>query len=559
MSPNQFNDHFYTGSEKKSLFHDANEIDLDHSNSLLRSTIESTQDGVLVVDRLGKITICNKIFAKMWQIPEHMLSSKDDQLLISFVLHQLKDPETFLINVQKVYKNPSLEICDILEFKDRRVFERYCHPQKLGTEIVGTVWCFRDITEKRRNQYQANFLCRASESLSNSLDFSETLTRIGDLVVPELSEGCLVYLQKSSQELSLVACKHIEPKKCEILNSLKDRFPIQKSGNHSLFQTLASKKSYIAANANEMRDGMCSDQQAEFAQEFTTLEIKSGVSIPLIVRGQDLGILVFLSSANDFTFDDFDISLAEEFAHRAAMGIDNARLYREAKIAIRHRQDLLAVVSHELRNSLTSVLLGAQFLNSRKESGTLDVMIARNSERILRAGNQMKRLIQDLLEQAKLEASNFTLLTRQHDVGTLLQNGSELLRALVEQAKMEILVEASEGLQVNCDQERIHQVLSNLVSNAVKFCSPRSVITLSARAEGADVLFAVKDTGIGIASEELKKVFDRYWQAKENAHRGTGLGLSISKEIIEAHGGKIWLESKLGEGTTFFFTLPKCA
>ena len=227
----------------------------------------------------------------------------------------------------------------------------------------------------------------------------------------------------------------------------------------------------------------------------------------------------------------------------------------EQRRAIRSRDDLLATVSHDLRNPLGSIGLAVEMLQGK-------FVGERSLGVIQRAANQMERLIQDLLDMASIESGHLSVAPAPRGVGTLVDEAMDSIHPLASAKAIALEADVAVAqLQVHCDRARLLQVFSNVLGNAVKFTAKRGRISIQARVPDAKpdnkfVQFAITDTGPGIEPEQLPYVFDRFWQAKETAKAGTGLGLAICKGIIQQHGGAIWVESQVGVGTTFFFTLP---
>ena len=179
------------------------------------------------------------------------------------------------------------------------------------------------------------------------------------------------------------------------------------------------------------------------------------------------------------------------------------------------------------------------------------------AEKVERAAKRMTRLIEDLLDVTRVDSGRLSVEPEAHEGDQLLSDALELLRPLADEKSIRIERWAAEGLgMVLADRERVLQVFSNLGGNAIKFTPKSGRVTLTADLDGAMVRFAVADTGPGILEENQARIFDRFWQARKTDRQGAGLGLAIAKGIVEAHGGKIWVESEVGFGTTFFFTLP---
>lgn len=241
-------------------------------------------------------------------------------------------------------------------------------------------------------------------------------------------------------------------------------------------------------------------------------------------------------------------------AERAEL-LHAARQAREhAEAASRMREDLVAIVSHDLRNPLAAITMSAELLRSALPDG--DARTAKQLERIRRSAERMKSLISDLLDVATIDAGALSVHLSQHDVGELLREAADMLQPVAADKSIQLDVNEPEvALEVRADKERLLQVLSNLIGNAIKFSEEGSAIRVGANRDGNDARLWVADSGKGISQEHLPHVFDRYWQAKKDGRLGIGLGLSIAKGIVEAHGGRIWAESEVGKGTTFSFTL----
>jgi signal transduction histidine kinase len=185
-------------------------------------------------------------------------------------------------------------------------------------------------------------------------------------------------------------------------------------------------------------------------------------------------------------------------------------------------------------------------------------MTVKIADRIGRAAARMNHMIRDLLDFSSIAAGRLSIHVQAHDVEGLITEGLELLQPIAadEGIRLEKEAKGLEGVAVRCDRERILQVFSNLIGNAIKFTGAGGSITVLTRYQDARLVFGVADTGPGIAPEDLTHIFDRYWQAKPKTREGIGLGLAISKAIVESHGGELWVESTLGRGTTFYFSLP---
>ena len=217
--------------------------------------------------------------------------------------------------------------------------------------------------------------------------------------------------------------------------------------------------------------------------------------------------------------------------------------------------EVLSIVSHDLRSPLATISMAASLLDdlSRPEEERSQMV-----RMVKRATERMERLVRDMLEVGRLDSGRtLPIDARCADIAPVLREACEAQAAVAASGGLDIecaLPEALPAVQVDCD--RVQQVVCNLVGNAMKFTPPGGRITIAARASDHEVQVSVKDTGAGMSEEELERIFEPYWQAQRTASLGAGLGLKIAKGIVEAHGGRIWVESAVGQGTTFHFTLP---
>lgn len=237
------------------------------------------------------------------------------------------------------------------------------------------------------------------------------------------------------------------------------------------------------------------------------------------------------------------------------LSLELSRRVTEAKQAIRTRDEVLAMVAHDLRNPLNLVLSGASIL---LETGTeLEPKEREQLQVIHRAAGQMNRLIQDLLEVSSVEAGQIAIETRPQSPALLVREACELFQHTAAERSIALVCESGADLgEVQADHDRILQVFSNLIGNALKFTPQGGRVVIRAEPEQAAVRFSVADTGPGIPEADLPHIFDRFWQAERSRKGGAGLGLAIARGIVTAHGGEIWAEGTVGRGSTFSFTLP---
>ena len=232
---------------------------------------------------------------------------------------------------------------------------------------------------------------------------------------------------------------------------------------------------------------------------------------------------------------------------------------RSADDAITARDDFLGMVSHDLRTLLGGISLNAAMLIHEAPDGMGQRVIQRAGS-IQRSTTRMTRLIGDLLDVVSIEAGRLGLFVEKLDASRLLAETLDEFQPIASARAIAITMNmAGDALLAKFDHDRILQVLANLVGNAIKFTEREGRIDIAVERHAEEVLFSVRDTGPGIAHDDLVAIFDRFWQAPTTTRRGLGLGLYISKCIVESHGGRIWVESELGRGSVFRFTLPAAA
>ena len=295
------------------------------------------------------------------------------------------------------------------------------------------------------------------------------------------------------------------------------------------------------------------------------------VAVPLMVKRQVIGVLELLNKTEG-KFSEDDLNVAETLAQWAAVAIENARLvsdlrtradelekaYGELKEADKLKDELIQNVSHELRTPLTFIL-GYVELMQTQGIGPLTPEQAEGLEIVRRKCITLTKVVNDIVSLQRLKLSG--LERRPVKLNVLLRQTMQAARISAEHSGQKLIFEAPDkDVLVMADEERIGQVLDNLLSNAVKFNQPHGQVMLRLQEQDSEVRVEVEDSGIGISAEKLARIFDRFYQADGGTTRrygGMGLGLSICREIIEAHGGRIWGESEVGKGSRFMFTLPR--
>jgi signal transduction histidine kinase len=413
---------------------------------------------------------------------------------------------------------------------------------------------FTDATEERRRRQADQLLARASELLASSLESAATLQRVADLVAGSLADYCIVHVEEGG-ELRAPGIAHVDPRRREIVRGLLRRFPVDPHGPHPAVVCLRTgDPQLIEQVSGELMSAISTGP--EHTEMLRDLGLASAMVVPMQARGRTLGAISFGRAGGSARYGEADLEVALELSRRAALAVDNARLYEEAQRASRTREEVLAVVSHDLRNPLNAIVLGASLL----EEFSSETWSARDQQQlraIRNASQQMAGLIQDLVEVAALESGSAALSCEPLTAGELVAGAVELFHELAAQRGLTLHAEVAPDLPgIEADRARVLRILSNLLGNALKFTPAGGTVTASAAPGEGGVRFSVADTGPGVAPQHLPHLFDRYWQARRGEKQGLGLGLAIAKGIVDAHGGRIWAESEPGAGAAFHFILP---
>ena len=401
---------------------------------------------------------------------------------------------------------------------------------------------------------RATFLAEAGALLDASLDYRATLSHLAQLVVPALATYCVVDVVEATG-LRRVEVEHADPGRRALARELL-RFP------RDPMRPLATRPSLQTGRA-QLAEVVDDAELRKLAYDADHLEIlkllapRSYMDVPLVARGNVIGAIIFATdAASGRRYGPADLGLAEELARRAALSLDNARLYQEAQRATRQREEVLGIVSHDLRTPLSVVSMHTQALEQL--DGDVPAAVREAATGLRESVDWLQRMIQDLLDVASIDAGRLRLERREQDPVLLLMHAVDLFEQQAGDAGLRLRCEVPDHLPtILADGDRVLQVLANLIGNAIKFTRPGGSVTVRATADADMVRISVADTGPGIAPENAARIFDRYWHDRGTAEvRGTGLGLAIAKGLVEAHGGRIWVESTLGAGSTFHVMLP---
>jgi len=436
----------------------------------------------------------------------------------------------------------------------------------------GLVVFIQDVTDRRRSQDASGFLAEASRVLASSLEYEATLATLAAAAVPVLGDWCAVDMladpttDEWPPRVERLAVVHQDPAKVEWARRMEGEQLPDWSAPTGLPRVLREGVTeFYPVVTDEMV--VASANTPEELERVRALQLSAVIIVPLIARGRTLGALTLVMAESGRHYDEADLRLAEDLGQRAAVAVDNARLYREAERARREaeaanraKSDFLATMSHELRTPLNAIA-GYTELMAMELRGPLTAQQRDDLERIRRSQAHLLALINAVLNFARLEAGHVTFEPTDFRVDELVRETVELMEPQARARALELSPAEGCELVAHADADKVRQVVLNLLSNALKFTQAGGTVTV--RCEPADegrlAAIHVSDTGIGIAAEQLGQVFDPFVQVGRSLStptEGAGLGLAISRDLARAMGGDLTVRSAPGEGSTFTLVLP---
>ena len=419
--------------------------------------------------------------------------------------------------------------------------------------IVGN---FRNINERKHREERQQLLNEVSEKLASSLDHELTLQEITQLIVPAMADYCRIAVLDEEHQIRDMVTNHIEPEKIALVRELYEQYKHQVSSSFGLQRILDTGRAELITNATPKAVAPLLDDNSAILSIINALGLTSYMGIPLIARDKVIGAITFSSTQPQHHYTHEDLAFAQELARRIALSLDNSRLYAEAQQAIALRDEFISIASHELRTPVTSLKLYIQVLQkqlNKQAEASLTHSFAKMDAQL----NKLTLLIEDLLNVSRIEHGKLDFQENWFDLNEVVKETVEQIQSTTR--KQHIQVEGRINQLVWGDKDRIGQVLTNLLTNAVKFSPQSDRIIVWLKATAGAIMVGVQDFGIGIEKEHLNHIFDRFHRVsdpEEKTYPGLGIGLYIAREIIQRHGGKLTVESKKGEGSLFSFTLP---
>jgi PAS domain S-box-containing protein len=414
-----------------------------------------------------------------------------------------------------------------------------------GDCVTGCKTALTDISALKRSEERLTLLNSASALLSASFDVHETIAHVVQGLAPRFADVCFADVLEENGDVTRVDISCSGPGHETLVAALKER-PAPWLG-------LREPKLVYDAGVAPALKSVCANHNFSEPRA-RTHELSSLMLIPLVSRERTFGMLG-IATAEPRRYAPADLAFGVDLATRAAMAIDNARLYHRAQRAVHARQDVLSIVSHDLKNPLAGIALSADQLLTPTE-GRERRKGRRHVERIRRGVSQMRRIIDDLLDLGSIDAGKLAVERADENVEGIVEETLEVLAPLAQDKGVALVFRSAGELWALCDRNRTLQVLSNLAGNAIKYTPGGGRVEIETSLRDGHVQLAIHDSGPGMTRSELQHLFERYWRSSHSEAPGRGLGLYISKQLVEAQGGRISVESQAGVGTVASFTLP---
>jgi len=412
-----------------------------------------------------------------------------------------------------------------------------------------------DIHEQKRTGETSQFLAEGSALLSGIVDYEETLQKVANLAVPYFADFSAVDLTSDGGSRRRLAIADRNPEKVCLAKGFLEQSTADSSGRDSGACHLGLPEIITDVSEEIMSQGMLDDRVTQLIR---LLGLKSFISVPMISSGHPLGTLTFATSESGRRYTETDLTLAKDLAHRAAVAIENTRLYQALRDADRRKDEFLATLAHELRNPLAPIRNSLQILKlSRVDAVTMNQIM----DMMERQVHHLVRLVDDLLDVSRVMRGKIELRREPIQLSTIVTRAVETAQPLIEAQGHHLEISLpDDSMMLDADPVRIAQVIGNLLTNAAKYTEPQGQIWLSAERINGDSVLTVRDDGIGIAPEMLNQVFELFMQVDHTAklsQGGLGIGLTLVRNLVELHGGRVEAFSQgLGTGSEFVVHLP---
>lgn len=558
------------------------ELRMAESASLLRAAIESTADGILVIDNNRHITTHNQRFADMWRVPPELLAAGQDAALLNFVLDQLEDPQHFMGKVMELYAHPENTSYDTIQFKDERIFERYSFPQRLGARVVGRVWSFRDITgHKQAEQKLAESQLQLQTIIENEPECVKLMSADGSVLQMNRAGLDMIGADTVEQVIGQRVLEIIEPAYRADFMALTRRVFEGESGNlefeicgfkgaHRWLDThavpLRDTQGKITALLGVTRDitGRKLIEQAlrnsrdELEEKVLerTADLQAANAALLVEKTHQEALITKLEEAQNQLLQSEKLASIGQLAAGVAHEINNPVGFVNSNLGTlqQYMNDLLRLLAayEGIEGALTDEARGnLEQLKQEIDAAYLREDVGKLLSESMDGLRRVKRIVLDLKDFSHVDETEKQWANLEQGMESTLNVVWNELKY-----KTEVVKEYGEIPEIECIPSQLNQVFMNLLMNAAHAIEERGKITIRTGQDEGSVWVEVEDTGKGIAPEHLTRIFEPFFTTKP-VGQGTGLGLSLSYGIVQKHGGRIEVKSELGKGTVFRVVLPQ--
>jgi signal transduction histidine kinase len=480
--------------------------------SFLEATVEATADGILVVDRRGRVAFANERFRALWDLPPSVIDA-DEGTLVTTMLAQVEDPHAFRAELLEHEAVPERQSKELVRLRDGRVLERQSRPQRVGGHVVGRVWTYRDVSDRERLLRRTLLLSDCTRLLA-SLDIEAALRGVAELTVRSLAEACAIDL---------------------------------------LFEKRPKRVASISRDPRRSFTPRVHERVLGGSATMYEVDGSSYISVPFPSKDGIVGAMT-LRALIGRRFLAEDLDGAKELGRRAGLSIENATLYRRAQEAVAARDEFLSIASHEIRGPVAALHLAAQMLRRgmvRPESRDKAFAIIEREDR------RLARFVDELLDITRIRSGALVFSFSPVDLGEIVRAAAARLEPELARSGSHLSLFAEEPVRGQWDAFRLDQVVTNLIANAIKFGLGRPIdVRVTNLNDHARLI--VQDRGLGIPPEARERIFTPFARGVSARHYGgLGLGLYIVKTIIEGLSGEVRVESPSSTGTRFVIELPK--
>jgi len=528
---------------------------LSENERKYRYLIEKGADVIGLINKKHRLDyISPSILQVLGYTPDEMKNMKNPFKLIH--------PSEFA-KIMKMYitllKNPGGEVKQTLRIRHKNglyiwidsIGTNYLHDKTINAVIVN----FRDITFRKIREEREILLGDISKTLGSSIDYKTTIQNIKKFIIPHIADYIRIVLVDENKQIKDITAFHSDTKKLSLVDKLYNNYKDETDNDYGVRHILLSGKPEIMPHVS-LEEVTKRSGPEKLKRTITALGLTSYMGVPLTIQNKTIGVIIFSSTRKERIYTNEDLLFAQEIARRISNAIENARLYADAQHALQIRDEFISVASHELKTPITSLKLYLQVMQKQlEEKGEekLAVPLVKVNEQI----SKLTKLINDLLNVSKIEHGKLEFVMNETDLNDLVQETVEVVQASTRKNK--IIIKGKITEKITADGYRIYQVLTNLLTNAIKYSPQATKIIVSLKQQKGQVCISVRDFGIGIDKKSQKHLFEQFYRVtnpQEKTYPGLGMGLYIASEIIKYHGGSMTVKSRKNGGSIFSFSLP---